>query len=51
MNKGEIVEVNDALSIYKEPKSAYTQKLIDAIPTGELSRIIEIQETKNMINE
>ena len=51
MNKGEIVEINDALSIYKEPKSAYTQQLIDAIPTGELSRIIEIQETKNMINE
>ena len=46
MNKGEIVEVNDALSIYKEPKSAYTKKLIDAIPTGELSRIIEIQADK-----
>lgn len=51
MNKGEIVEVNDALSIYKEPKSAYTKKLIEAIPTGELSRIIEIQQTKNMIDE
>ena len=46
MNKGEIVEVNDALNIYKEPKSAYTKKLIDAIPTGELSRIIEIQAGK-----
>ena len=51
MNKGEIIEVNDALSIYKEPKSSYTQQLIDAIPSGELSRIIEIQEAKNMINE
>jgi peptide/nickel transport system ATP-binding protein len=27
MNKGEIVEVNDALSIYQEPKSAYTKKI------------------------
>lgn len=34
MNKGEIVELNDADVIYQNPESPYTQKLIDAIPKG-----------------
>jgi len=34
MNKGEIEEIGDADSVYKSPKNAYTQKLIDAIPKG-----------------
>ncbi len=34
MNQGKIEEVGDADTIYNQPKSAYTQKLIDAIPKG-----------------
>jgi peptide/nickel transport system ATP-binding protein len=34
MNKGKIEEEGEADSIYKNPKKAYTQKLIDAIPKG-----------------
>ncbi len=32
MNKGEIIEMGDPEEIYKHPKEAYTQKLIDSIP-------------------
>ncbi len=34
MNKGKIEETADADVLYSDPKSAYTQKLIDAIPRG-----------------
>lgn len=34
MNKGEIVEMSDAISIYENPKDEYTQKLLSAIPKG-----------------
>jgi len=34
MNKGKIEEIGDADVIYKNPKTNYTQKLIDAIPKG-----------------
>jgi len=34
MNKGKIEEIGDADAIYKNPKSVYTQNLIDAIPKG-----------------
>ncbi len=34
MNDGKIVERGDADEIYANPKDAYTQKLIDAIPKG-----------------
>lgn len=34
MNKGKIEEIGDADAIYKNPKSTYTQNLIDAIPKG-----------------
>ncbi len=34
MNKGKIEEIGEADAIYKNPKKAYTQKLIDAIPKG-----------------
>jgi peptide/nickel transport system ATP-binding protein len=39
MNRGEIVEQGTAESIYREPKEAYTQKLIASIPTGSSERI------------
>jgi len=34
MNDGKLEEIGEADSIYKEPKTVYTQKLIDAIPKG-----------------
>lgn len=34
MNQGKIEELDDADEIYNNPKSEYTQKLIDAIPKG-----------------
>ena len=34
MNKGEIVEFADAISIYENPKEEYTKKLLSAIPKG-----------------
>ncbi|NBD33063.1 MAG: ATP-binding cassette domain-containing protein, partial [Cyanobacteria bacterium] len=35
MNKGKIEEIGSAQSIYQNPETAYTRKLIDAIPTIE----------------
>jgi len=34
MNKGKIEEINSAEEIYRNPKTEYTRKLIDSIPTG-----------------
>jgi peptide/nickel transport system ATP-binding protein len=34
MNKGKVEEMGDSESIYANPKSAYTRKLIEAIPRG-----------------
>ena len=39
MNKGKIEEMGDADAIYNNPQTEYTQKLIAAIPKGELSDI------------
>ena len=35
MNKGKIEEIGNAKTIYKNPETAYTRRLIDAIPTIE----------------
>ncbi|OCQ90441.1 mannose-1-phosphate guanyltransferase [Nostoc sp. MBR 210] len=43
MNRGQIVEQGTAESIYREPKQAYTQKLIASIPTGSPERIRDRQ--------
>lgn len=34
MNKGAIVEMSDAISIYENPQDSYTKKLLSAIPKG-----------------
>jgi len=34
MNKGEIVELSDCISIYQNPQNDYTKKLLTAIPKG-----------------
>ena len=39
MNKGKIEEMGEADEIYANPKSAYTRKLIEAIPKGSLEDI------------
>ena len=39
MQKSKIVEMGDADEIYNNPKSEYTKRLIDAIPTGTLETI------------
>tara|TARA_B100001750_G_scaffold16228_1_gene11277 strand:- start:14045 stop:15811 length:1767 start_codon:yes stop_codon:yes gene_type:complete len=39
MNNGEIVEQGDSDEIYYNPKKKYTQKLISAIPKGDIGKI------------
>jgi len=39
MNQGKIDEIGDADAIYNNPQTVYTQKLIAAIPKGELADI------------
>jgi peptide/nickel transport system ATP-binding protein len=34
MNTGKIEEIGDADDIYSNPKTSYSQKLINAIPKG-----------------
>ena len=34
MNEGKIEELDDADTIYSNPKAEYTKRLIDAIPQG-----------------
>ncbi|MBN8702356.1 MAG: ABC transporter ATP-binding protein [Bacteroidetes bacterium] len=46
MNKGKIEEMGDADTIYANPQTEYTKKLIGAIPTGELEDIKESMEKK-----
>ena len=46
MNKGKIEEMGDADDIYHRPQTEYTQKLITAIPKGELQDIRESIEKK-----
>lgn len=37
MQNGEVVEMNEADEVYRHPQTAYTQKLIDAIPMIDIS--------------
>ena len=48
MNEGKIEEMGDADEIYNNPKTAYTQKLIHAIPKGELDDIRASMSQKRM---
>ena len=48
MNEGKIEEMGDSDSIYADPKSEYTQKLINAIPKGELDDIRASMSRKRM---
>jgi len=46
MNNGKIEEFGDADEIYYHPKTAYTKKLIGAVPKGELNDIKDALESK-----
>jgi len=46
MQGGKIVEMGEADSIYNNPQTEYTQKLINAIPKGELEDIKKRMEVK-----
>jgi peptide/nickel transport system ATP-binding protein len=48
MNEGKIEEMGDADEIYNNPKTEYTQKLIHAIPKGELDDIRASMSRKRM---
>lgn len=49
MNKGKIEEFGFAQDIYSNPKSEYTQRLINAIPKGNLEDIRRAQFTRRII--
>lgn len=48
MNRGKIEELGDADSIYNNPQTAYTKKLIEAIPKGQLEDIKAAIEKKKL---
>ncbi|OFY67648.1 MAG: ABC transporter ATP-binding protein [Bacteroidetes bacterium RIFCSPLOWO2_02_FULL_36_8] len=48
MNKGQIEEMGYADDIYAYPKTAYTRKLIQAIPVGNLNAIRKAQEKRGI---
>ncbi len=50
MNKGKIEELGYAEDIYNNPTSEYTQRLISAIPKGDLEDIRRAQFTRNKNN-
>lgn len=49
MNKGKIVEMGDADTVYRHPISEYTKNLISSIPKGQLSDIQENVNKKKLI--
>ncbi len=52
MNKGKIEEMDYAEEIYQNPKSSYTQKLIEAIPQGRLEDVQRsISERKSFLKQ
>ncbi|MGF1457540.1 MAG: ABC transporter ATP-binding protein [Leptolyngbyaceae cyanobacterium] len=46
MNQGKLEELGPADKIYYEPQQQYTQRLIQAIPVGNLERIKELQAAR-----
>ncbi len=46
MNQGKIEEIGPADQIYYQPQQEYTQRLIEAIPVGDLNRIRELQAAR-----
>lgn len=50
MNKGKIEEMGDADSVYLNPQTEYTKKLINSIPKGQLTDIKASIERKKMVD-
>jgi peptide/nickel transport system ATP-binding protein len=51
MNQGKIEEMGDADSIYLNPQSEYTKKLISSIPKGQLTDIRASIEKKKLVHD
>lgn len=51
MNRGKIEEMGDADSIYLNPQSDYTKKLISSIPKGQLTDIRASIEKKKLVHD
>jgi peptide/nickel transport system ATP-binding protein len=51
MNQGKIEEMGDADSIYLNPQSDYTKKLISSIPKGQLTDIRASIEKKKLVHD
>lgn len=51
MNQGKIEEMGDADSIYLNPQSDYTKKLISSIPKGQLTDIRASIEKKRLVHD
>ncbi|MEM1309193.1 MAG: ABC transporter ATP-binding protein [Cyanobacteria bacterium P01_H01_bin.153] len=49
MNQGQLEEIGPADRIYYEPQQEYTQRLIQAIPVGDLNRIQELQAARQKV--
>jgi peptide/nickel transport system ATP-binding protein len=50
MNKGKIEEMGDADSVYLNPQTEYTKRLINSIPKGQLTDIKASIERKKMVD-
>ena len=46
MNEGKFVEFGPSESIYQNPREAYTERLIEAIPRDSLEQIAKRQEQR-----
>ena len=49
MNQGRVEEIGPAEQVYRQPQTAYTQALINAIPIGSLDRIQELQRDRSSV--
>ncbi|MBU6229324.1 MAG: ABC transporter ATP-binding protein [Cyanobacteria bacterium REEB459] len=49
MNQGRVEEISEAETLYRQPQSAYTQQLINAIPVGSLERIAALQNQRQLL--
>jgi peptide/nickel transport system ATP-binding protein len=49
MNQGKIEEIDLAQTIYRQPKTEYTRKLISSIPMGTIDRIVHQQRNRGLV--
>lgn len=51
MEKGKIVELDDADRIYEAPQTEYTQKLINAIPNPPINKLLSFSKKKKSLKK